>query len=127
MSKEKVLFKVLGLVFMAELWMTAGHIFLKKSANTIDPDAPWDLKWLIHLFQRPFIWSGIFLILVGLLFWYHALSHGDLSVTYSLGSMQYVIALLASYFFLGEKVDRKKILGTLLIMGGIVLITLSSK
>jgi uncharacterized membrane protein len=62
---------------------------------------------------------------LGLAVWIIALAQGDLSIVFCLGSMQYVLILFGAHFFLGEKIDRMKLMGTLLVAFGIILITLS--
>lgn len=121
------MFKALGIVLMAEVWMVTGHIFLKKGSDAIDPDSAWDRQWVVSLCRLPAIWLGICFLLIGLFFWYLALSMGDLSVTYSFGSLQYVVALVASSIFLKEKIDKNKIIGTLFVMGGVILMAMTAK
>ena len=111
---------------MSELWQTAGHILLKKSAQNLHPEAAMDRKWFSLLLFNLSTWGGLLLILIGLTFWYFALSRDDLSVVYTLGSLQYVIALIGSYFFLNERINKNKIFGTILVIAGITLMTLSS-
>ncbi len=121
--------KVFILVCMAELWFTAGQICLKKSANSIGLNAGNGKPWIIHLmravFRCPVLWAGMASILVGLLFWFAALAAGELSLVYLLGSIQYVLVLFAAHFFLGEKIDAAKSIGTLLVLMGIIFITIS--
>jgi uncharacterized membrane protein len=62
---------------------------------------------------------------LGLVSWIFALAQGDLSLVFSLGSLQYVLILFGAHIFLGEKIDRMKFLGTFLVVFGIILITMS--
>ncbi len=121
--------KVFILVCMAELWITAGQICLKKGADRLGPDGGNRRPWITHLmgavFRRPVLWAGMASILVGLLFWFAALAAGELSIVYLLGSVQYVLVLFAAHFFLGEKIDTAKSIGTLLVLMGIIFITMS--
>jgi undecaprenyl phosphate-alpha-L-ara4N flippase subunit ArnE len=75
--------------------------------------------------RRPAILLGLFCLAVGLIFWIAALSQAALSIVFVLGSMQYILILIASRFFLGEKIDRMRLLGTLFIAAGITLVALS--
>ena len=61
----------------------------------------------------------------GLTAWLFALTGGALSVVFPLGSFQYVLILIMARIFLGEKIDTMKLLGTFLVVVGIILITLS--
>ena len=60
-----------------------------------------------------------------LFFWLVALAGSDLSIVFPLGSIQYVLVLFASQLFLKEKIDRKKLIGTLLVMVGVIAIARS--
>ncbi len=117
--------KSLLLVLAAECWMTAGQICFKKSADKLQINESSVLRWVIKLLQElwrfPPLWIGGIGMLVGLGFWLAALNSGNLSIVYSLGSMQYIIALAAAHFFLQEKIDAPKLIGTFLITLGIIL------
>ncbi len=109
--------KALILVFIAEFWLTIGQICLKKSANrALSP---------IYYLRFPVLWMGASAMLVGLFFWLAALSSGELSFVYLLGSIQYIFALFAAHFFLHEKINTAKLMGTLLITLGIILTAVS--
>jgi drug/metabolite transporter (DMT)-like permease len=120
--------KILVFVLISELWITLGHICLKKGADLLDSNVVGIKAWIKNLikamFLSPAILIGVVAMLAGLFFWLVALKAGDLSVVYSLRSMQFIFVLLASYFFLGEKVDAMKIIGTLFITVGIIFIVI---
>ena len=117
-------------VLMAEIWNTAGQLLFKKSANALPlmPKAGWRTygTFLKDVIRRPGILLGLFCLAIGLIFWLVALSQAALSVVFVLGSMQYILILVASRFFLGEKIDGRRLLGTLFIATGITLVALSS-
>lgn len=121
--------KILILVLIAEALAGAGQILLKKSANKLGSH---DLKkigshlpFLGEIFSKPALWVGFILMTLGLLSWLAALAEGDLSLVYPLGSSQYILILFLAHFMLGEKIDRMKFVGTLLVVLGIVLITIT--
>ena len=117
--------KVFILVIIAECWITIGHICFKKSTIRLNAQHTGQKPWLAHLlgniFRYPILWVGAMAMLVGLIFWFAALSSGDLSLVYLLGSIQYIFILLAAHFFLKEKIDTTKLIGTLLVTLGIIL------
>jgi len=121
--------KILMLVLIAEFWMTVGHICFKKGANLLDANRALGREWLMQLirvlFSSPVIFAGAVSMLVGLFFWLVALKEWDLNVVYSLGSLQYVLILFASRFFLNEKIDVMKSIGTFFVIIGIIFIVLS--
>lgn len=117
--------KALLLVMIAETWSTLGQILLKKSADRLTIEENSTKNWALHLirniFRYPTLWMGITAMILGLLFWFTALGAGELSYVYLLGSIQYIFALIAAHFFLHEKIDQAKIIGTFLITLGVIL------
>ena len=124
-----MILKLLLLVLLAEVWATAGQVLFKKSTNTLQtPDLKnWDsyARFVRKVLGMPGIWLGLGAMALGLVVWLVALAQNDLSLVFPIGSLQYILILIAARLFLGEKIDRMKLAGTLLVVAGIVLITLS--
>ena len=121
--------KAIIFVLAAECWMTMGQICFKKSANRLNIEQttgkPWIIQLLTAVLRFPTLWMGAAAMLAGLLFWLAALSAGELNYVYLLGSIQYIIALFAAHYFLQEKIDTTKLIGTFLITLGIILTAIS--
>lgn len=121
--------KIILLVLVAESLTVVGQILLKRCANSLDAynlrkvDA--HVRLLGDVLTKPSLWAGFFMMALGLLVWLFALAQGDLSLVFSLGSMQYLLILVLAHYTLGEKMDRMKVAGTLLVIAGIVLIAMS--
>ena len=117
-------------VLMAEVWNTTGQLLFKKSANALPLTPGAGRKaygiFLKEVIRRPSILLGLTCHAVGLIFWLVALSQAALSVVFVLGSMQYILILVASRIFLGERIDGVRFFGTLFIAAGIALVALSS-
>ena len=115
-------------VLIAEFCMAAGHVCFKKSASQFSrniTDGKLRKNFIRFLSQPTKLWIGIIVMVIGLFFWFEALGSGELSVVYLLGSVQYILLLIASHFFLNEKINHPKLIGTLLIGLGIIFITIS--
>ena len=117
--------RVLFLVFVAELLSALGEIWLKKAANALEPPhfkglAPY-LRYVVRLFAVPWVWLGLGAMGMGLVGWLAALAQADLSWVYPLSSMQYVLVLVIARLWLGERIDRMKLIGTLLLCAGILI------
>jgi drug/metabolite transporter (DMT)-like permease len=116
-------------VLIAEVWNTAGQLLFKKSANAFPAMQEKSFKaygiFFKNVIRRPGILLGLSSMAVGLIFWLVALSQAALSVVFVLGSMQYILILIASRIFLDEKIDGRRFLGTLLIAIGIALVALA--
>jgi len=123
------MFKLVMIIFCAEVVTAVGQILFKKSANSLERYSLRGLgkhiKFIRSIIVQPSIWLGGLSMIIGLAIWIIALAQGDLSLVFSLGSMQYIFILFGAHIFLGEKIDRMKLTGTLLVVAGIVLITLS--
>jgi uncharacterized membrane protein len=121
--------KTIILVLIAECLITIGQICFKKGANRLlieeGAQKPWIPQLIGCVLRFPVLWMGAASMLAGLLFWLAALSAGELSFVYLLGSIQYIFALFAAHFFLHEKIDTPKLIGTLLITLGIILTAVS--
>lgn len=121
--------RVILLVLVAEIFNTAGQIFFKKSTNMVDSGSLRGVSghagYIKKLFLKYHLWVGFFCQVLCVAIWIMALAQADLSVVFPLGSMQYIFILFGAHIFLGEKIDRMKLLGTFFVMAGIVLISVS--
>lgn len=121
--------KILILIIIAEIWTAAGQILFKMSTNSLELHSLRSYSGLTrfvrNVLSRPTIWIGLSAMAVGMAFWLVALAQGDLSLVFSIGSIQYIMILFLAHFLLGEKIDKMKLAGTFLVVLGIILITLS--
>ncbi len=121
--------KVMLLILMSEIWNVTGQILFKKSTNAIDAGSMRGLSGHVGYIQsvltKNSIWVGFSFQVLCVATWIMALAQADLSFVFPSGSIQYIFILFGAHIFLGEKIDRMKLTGTLLVIAGIVLITLS--
>ena len=121
--------KIILLVLLSEAITVIGQILFKKSTNNI---GTYNLKvgsdrirFLSEIFTRPHLWLGVLAMVIGLVVWLLAIAQGDLGLVFPIGSLQYILILFLAHKFLGEKIDRMKLIGTLLVMAGIALMAVS--
>ncbi|MDD5174070.1 MAG: EamA family transporter [Candidatus Omnitrophica bacterium] len=121
--------KIILLVLLSEAITVIGQILFKKSINS---SGVYDLRnrndrlsFLSEIFTRPYLWLGLLVMAAGLVVWLFAIAQGELSLVYPIGSLQYILVLFSAHRFLGEKIDRMKLVGTLLVMVGIVFMSMS--
>jgi len=93
-----------------------GSLYLKKGAEDFN------LNILEQIRNKPLL-IGCLLFVFGLLFYIYALSLERLSVLYPLTSLTYIWVALVSVKFLGERMNKYKWIGIVLIILGISLIT----
>ena len=118
------------LVLLGESLTAVGQLFLKRNTNQLGspaftgPSSYW--AFAHRVLCLPGIWLGLSLMALGLGIWLIALSWFNLSLVFPLGSIQYVLVLFASRIFLKEKFSAMKVLGTFLIIAGIIAVSFSS-
>ena len=121
--------KIVLLVLMAEICVAVGQTLFKKSTNTIEvhslKDVSTIVRFLMDILAKPYIWVGFLCIAGGLVMWLIALAQGDLSLVYPISSLQYILILFSAHIFLHERVDAMKLIGTFLVIFGIILAALS--
>ena len=117
------------LILTSEIFNVTGQIIFKKSTNTIDAGSmrgmSGHVKYIQNVLAKSSIWAGFSFQILCVATWILALAQADLSFVFPLGSIQYILVLFSTYVFLGERIDRMKLTGTLLVITDIVLITLS--
>jgi drug/metabolite transporter (DMT)-like permease len=77
---------------------------------------------LREIFTKPMVILGILCYVISLVFWLGALSRVELSKAYPMLSLGYVAVFVLSGVFLGESMGLLKLLGTLLVVGGLFLV-----
>lgn len=115
-------------IMISVLAGAAGQIMLKHGMTTIgevtlSPDQV--LSVVLRLATNPFVVGGLALYAGGTLFWLAALSRVDLSYAYPFASLSYVVMLLAAWFLFNEHITPLRLLGTLVVGIGVLLISRS--
>ena len=118
--------KIVLLVLLAEVFTAIGQILFKKTTNALGSyslrGVNTQFRFLNDVLTRPSTWIGLISIAISLVIWLMALAEGDLSLVYPIGSLQFILILFSAHIFLNEKIDKMKLLGTLLVVFGIVII-----
>ena len=87
----------------------ARELCFKKAAN----DAG-----MIETLKKPLIWFGILLWAIELLAWTNVLENVPLTIAFPIMSLVYVIVLFGSSWLFDEYLNKRHILGALLITAG---------
>jgi drug/metabolite transporter (DMT)-like permease len=98
------------------LALTVGQILFKRSAQQIDPAGQW---WL-ELAKVPAMWAALALYAGATLLWVHILTSVPLSRAYPFAALAFVLVPAAGYLLFGEPVNAKYVLGTVLIILGVI-------
>lgn len=120
-------FDTLGHLFIAlTLVLTVyGQLVLKWQMGFAGamPEGAWPrLQFLLLQFLNPWILTGFFSAFLASLAWMAAMTRFELGYAYPYMSLAFVIVMAFGVLFLGEALSLRKVLGTLLVMGGLVII-----
>ncbi len=120
---------ILGLIIISNIFDTTRELFLKSAINTVDAESPKDirslLKFLSKLLRKYRVWLSFLCSIFSLLFYLLVLSKADLNFAFSLDSMHYIFIAVTAKLILKEKVGASRWFGTLFVVIGIILVTLS--
>ncbi|MGG0186833.1 EamA family transporter [Bacillus rhizoplanae] len=89
------------------------QILLKKATLAV-----YDMKWKEYVNRYVIIGYSLFVINAGLNI--IALKGVPLKLAPVLESLSYLIILIFSYYFLGEKITKRKVIGNIIIILGVV-------
>ncbi|MFA6143147.1 MAG: EamA family transporter [Candidatus Omnitrophota bacterium] len=121
--------KILLIILFAEVWGVVGQILYKKGVTRIGTPKLRDFNSCISfakkVFTSPMIMTGLVSITTGLIIWIVALAQAELSLVFPITSMQYIVTMVAAHYLLNEKINKLKLIGTVLVMIGITLVALS--
>lgn len=102
-----------------------GQLLLKKGMNnlgemTLTVNELGNALW--RMATNPFVFFGLLIYVISVVFWLVALSRVDLSYAYPFASLSYIIMLIASWLLFNEHISLMRIIGTLVIGVGVWLI-----
>ena len=80
-----------------------------------------------RMFRNPYLIAGVCCLATSFFSFISLLSYADLSFVVPLTAVAYITNTLGAHFFLKEQVSRERWLGTLLVAGGVSLISLSDR
>ncbi len=104
------------------LFASMGQVFWKIGMNAIGVIDKFSISGIISMFLNPIVLLGLCMYGLSTVFWLVALSQKDLSYVYPFISLTFIIVLLLSHFALKEQVSTARIVGTLIIIGGLMIV-----
>jgi drug/metabolite transporter (DMT)-like permease len=107
----------LGEVLSAKGMQQVGAVSLRPRAL---------LQAIGRMLRNPYLFVGVIFLAVSFFSFISLLSYADLSLVVPLTAVSYVTNTLGAKFFLGEQVEPKRWLGTLLVMTGVIIISLAA-
>ena len=87
------------------------------------PEAGFDkLLFLLRQFLNPWIMSGFVSAFLASMAWMAAMTRFDLGYAYPFMSLAFVIVMIFGVVFLGEAASLRKVIGTLMVIAGLIVI-----
>ncbi len=105
------------LILIASVFGATGAIFLKKGADKLN-------KINSQLLLNKFLIIGILIYVAGAVFNVFAYKGGSLSIVFPITSTGYIWGIILAAVFLKEKITLTKIIATLIIITGVILLVL---
>jgi multidrug transporter EmrE-like cation transporter len=119
-----------ALILTGVLLNAAAQLVLKVATKPLAQFTHFDAGTLVAsievLLKSPSFWIGMFCYGGSLCVWLAALSKAPVSVAYPMLSIGYIVVAAASVIWLGETLSPVKMIGILLICGGVILVSRSS-
>lgn len=114
------------LILLSCLVTVVGQVAFKLGANVfaeVEFSVPALPRVLWQMLTSPTILFGFFMFGLGAVLWLFALARTELSFAVPLASVTYPLVLVAGVLVFREPVTVTKVIGTLLVAGGVVLVS----
>jgi drug/metabolite transporter (DMT)-like permease len=130
LKRKNLTFKIFLFLIFIDLLETFAQFCFKKSVlavNGFEIQIPHDiLHFIIKVAPSPYLWFGLFSVILIFAIWSTILSKIDLSVAVPICSFSYITVPLVSLVFLHEKISTLRWFGIFIILLGVVLVAVSS-
>jgi undecaprenyl phosphate-alpha-L-ara4N flippase subunit ArnE len=116
---------IFGLLLGTVLCDVCGQVCFKLGVGhdkTGETRRPGIAGFLRELIGSPWVVAGLLIYVVEFTLWFAALSLTPLSVAFPFMALSYCGVVLASRFILGERVSKRRWLGTLAVAAGVALV-----
>ena len=110
------------IILIGILFASLGQVFWKIGMNSIGAIDNFSISGIVSMFFNPLVVMGLIMYGLSTVFWLVALSQKDLSYVYPFISLTFIIVLFLSYFVLKEQMGTARIVGTIIIVGGLMII-----
>jgi len=117
------------MIVVVSIFDTVNQLFLKSAINSLAIAPAFRFKnivaFIARLLKAPRVWISFLFSTLSFSVWLTVLSKADLNLAFSVDSMHYIFIALASYFFLKEKLSPARLFGTVFVIAGIILVSIS--
>lgn len=113
---------VILIILTGILCASLGQVFWKLGMNAVGAIDNFSISGIVSMFLNPLVFLGLLMYGLSTIFWLIALSQKDLSYVYPFIALTFIIVLLLSKFLLHENVGLYRIVGTLIIIAGLIIV-----
>lgn len=92
------------------------------AAGSLPSDSFGKVGFVISLIANPWVLSGIFATFLAGVSWMLAMTRFEISYAYPFVSLNYILVLLAGFFLFNETLGAAKLIGSALVIVGIIVI-----
>jgi len=113
---------VIIIILIGIIFASVGQVVLKIGMNSMGSITNYTPSTIIATFLNPYILSGLAMYGLAAIFWLIALSKRDLSFVYPFIALTFIIVLILSNVILKESIGIYRIIGTFIIILGLIVI-----
>ena len=117
---------VIFIIIISMLCASIAQVLFKIGLREVGEIQQISLSTISSVIFNKFIDVGLLLYVISFSLWFVALSKKDLNFVYPFTGLTFAFVLLMSYFILGEKISGNVILGSALIVTGILFLSRSA-
>jgi uncharacterized membrane protein len=121
-TEEREKMNVIIIILCGILCASLGQVFWKVGMNAVGAIDNFSISGIVSMFLNPLVFLGLLMYGLSTIFWLIALSQKDLSYVYPFIALTFIIVLLLSKFLLHENVGTYRIVGTLIIIAGLIIV-----
>jgi drug/metabolite transporter (DMT)-like permease len=115
--------KLASIAVLTAVFMSIGQLLFKLGANGVNGTS--FTRFLPGVATSPAIIAACVLYVLTTVIWVWVLKHAPLSLAYPFTALSYVITPILSYLLFNEKLNLQFAMGSLVLMLGIIICTLS--
>lgn len=112
------------LILVQILLNTSAQLLLKKGVAGINFSSAF-FQLIFSCITNVYIFSGILIFVISLVLWLYLLSIFELSLLYPICSLGYVFTAVGGWLFFSENLSFYRILGTVIILIGVLCVAKS--
>jgi len=114
-----------GYIFCTIMFTVYSQLVMRwqvSQAGSLPEDAAGKARFIISLLLNPWVITGLVSTFLSGVSWMLAMTRFEISYAFPFVSLNYVLILIASYFLFNESVDYHKVVGSFIVVFGILVI-----